>query len=79
MPYIYCTNCEEGIDDWQEAFRGCKHCGHEYWDIDDPDARSIMRALLDEIDTLKEELKDLKRDFMRLHTNDHDEDEDFHF
>jgi predicted nucleic acid-binding Zn-ribbon protein len=58
--YIRCPNCGEDLEDWREAFRGCKHCGHEHFLVKDPNARGVMRALLDEIDELRSRVEDLE-------------------
>ncbi|MBW2646255.1 MAG: hypothetical protein JRE23_08775 [Deltaproteobacteria bacterium] len=62
MPYIYCPKCNGKIDDWREAFKGCKHCGFEYFKVDDPNTRGVMRAMLDEIVELKGDIKELREE-----------------
>ncbi|MBW2646259.1 MAG: hypothetical protein JRE23_08795 [Deltaproteobacteria bacterium] len=60
MPWKYCINCGGEVNDWREAFEGCKSCGEVHLQLDDGDVKTCVRNLMDEIDELKEEIFRIK-------------------
>jgi len=56
MPYKYCGACSGEMDDWREAYLGCKQCGKQ-----DLDTEEALHELLHEFDSLKDEVIALRK------------------
>ena len=62
MPFSYCYECDGEISDWKEEYLGCKHCDYgESEDAGTATNTQVIKRLIEEMEELKDEVKNLSR------------------